>query len=114
MPKEKRFYISEEFGTTMLKMNKILTREGKSLSQWIREQITNYVRVHEPGNNQQYLEWYNTHDSPYIAPSICGFNGCNNNADWLATYKDEPFKVCHKHYERVETSENWTKWRKLS
>lgn len=62
MPKENRFYAPEEFTHTLTQMREILKRESvgkpkeKSLSEWIREQIAEYVSLHQSGNPQQRID----------------------------------------------------------
>jgi len=113
MPKEKRFYHPEDFEPTMKKMDKILWREGKSLSLWIREQIREYVRLHEPGNPQQLMERYQNHDGPYYAGGPCSFVGCSLDASWIGEYKGEKHYVCARHRRKSGKSRSWSGWREL-
>jgi len=110
--KERRFYVPEDFEITMEKMTKILVREGKSLSEWVREQIRNYVRLHEPGNPQQLLERFQDGKGPYIARECC-FNGCYRKAGWVGMYNGLRKYVCGRHQKRARKSENWVGWRRL-
>jgi hypothetical protein len=111
--KERRFYTPAEFETTMVKMEKILRREGLSMSKWIRRKISDHVRIHENGNNQQYLDWFQDHDYPYIAPEKCFFVDCDREASFLGEYKGERHYVCGWHRKRVEHSKSWGGWKEI-
>jgi hypothetical protein len=50
------FYVPEEFEITLKELKEILKREGKSLSEWIRENAERYVAVHAHGNPQLRID----------------------------------------------------------
>ena len=65
---EKRdIYIPTYYVPTLKKLKAILRREGKTLSEWIRDHATEYVRLHEPGNPQQLLPRLLDGKDPYHA-----------------------------------------------
>jgi hypothetical protein len=55
-------------------LKQILYREGRKLSQWVREEAEHYVMLHEPGNPQQKLTTVLALGHPYRAESCsqCG------------------------------------------
>ena len=96
---ERRFYVPKYFEQTMNELDKILKREKKSLSQWIREQAQPYVNLHKLGNPQQLLKHYaNGNTKPHIANDPCFF-GCGRPSKFLAVYRggDKKYKVCKVH-----------------
>jgi len=93
----------------------ILRREGKSLSDFIWEQIESYVRLHEPGNPQQRIDRFINHDKPYIAPVKCGFgskkNPCDKPAVAIAISESgKEMPVCKYHFVLIAQSKT-SKWR---
>lgn len=67
IPKKIVIYIPKSFQQTQKKLMEILKREGKSLSEWHRQNAFEYVRLHEPGNPQQVLPHYQNNSGPYHA-----------------------------------------------
>jgi hypothetical protein len=105
MTKQNHFYSSEEFTPTLTQMREILKRESvgkskeKSLSEWIREQITEYVKLHEPGNPQQRVDHDWSTGKPYKALGICGFRDCGKNgvASGVFLPNGKKFLLCSVH-----------------
>ena len=86
MTKQKRFYVPPEWEETLEKLDEILRREGKrTFSDWVREQISIYVRAHEPGNPQQRLDTVMRIGHAYRAESCCV---CAKPADYQAFTKE--------------------------
>ncbi|RLG90020.1 MAG: hypothetical protein DRO36_06790 [Candidatus Hecatellales archaeon] len=93
-----KVYIPASFYQTVVKARMIAKREGRSLSDLIRELLRDYVRRHEPGNPQLPL-------SRFIEKSEdsrrCSVEGC----DELAAYQVfldrgrviEKMHVCEEH-----------------
>jgi len=85
-------YVPETAKPLFKKLITILRREGKSFSQWVREQAANYVRIHSPGNPIIPLTKFV--DGKPLGPSIptCGYAGqlhagkiyCNKDTLWKA------------------------------
>jgi len=71
MPKERRFYCPPQWEKILDELEKILKREGKSLSSWIRENAVSYVELHRPGNPQQRLDIISEVGHAYRAESCC-------------------------------------------
>jgi hypothetical protein len=95
----RNFYIPKDFEQTMVEMEKILDREGKKLSGWIRDQVQSYVNLHSLGNPQQLMQRYvNGQTKPYISADPC-FLGCGRPSEFLACYgnNERRFKVCGVH-----------------
>jgi len=89
--KERRFYIPQDFEIIFQKLEKILKRENKSLSKWIRENAENYVRLHDAGNPQQILTHILKNGKPHRAPSQCG---CGRLAEYWFFAENIKLKVC--------------------
>jgi len=106
--KERRFYVPESFERIIEKMEKILKREGSNLSKWIRQNIEEYVRRHEPGNPQQRIERYKDGDAkPFISAKGCAY--CNRDATRALRWKkDRLVPLCKLHYNLFCKSPNWT------
>lgn len=64
-------YKKPEDNETYSKMRNILFREGKSFSSWIWERAREYVRLHEPGNPQQTMDYIIENGRSYHAPPTC-------------------------------------------
>jgi len=104
--KERRFYVPENFQETLKKMEAILKREGSSLSKWIRQQIGEYVRVHEPGNPQQTMRRYAEVGKPYVAMGKCVY--CPRPAVTTGVYRDgREYRLCGVHRSRYARSKDW-------
>ena len=103
------FYVPLEKKRILEKLKEILKREGKSVSQFILEQIEAYVMLHEPGNPQQLLERYVTHSEPYVAPTKCGFRSCNEPCVAIAVHKKTGYElpVCKFHLGMVAQERGW-------
>ncbi len=54
--KERRVYIPETFEPTMQNLEEILRREGRSVSEWFRDNAERYVLIHAEGNPQLRLD----------------------------------------------------------
>ena len=61
-------YIPASFYQTVVKARKIADREGRSLSDLIRDLLRDYVRVHEPGNPQLPLTRFTGEQKPEEPP----------------------------------------------
>lgn len=108
--KERRFYVPESFERILEKMEEILRRDGSNLSKWIRHSITEYVRLHGPGNPQQRLERYEDPDAKaYVAPRGCGF--CHADATGVLRFvpKNMLVPVCPTHHRLLCRSPNYEK-----
>jgi len=69
---EKRdIYIPDYYLPTLKKLREILKREGKTLSEWIRDHAIEYVRLHEPGNPQQRIDTIMKLGKAYRAVPFC-------------------------------------------
>lgn len=69
MPKRMdAFYVPEEFEIILKELKEILKREGKSLSEWIRENAERYVAVHAHGNPQLRIDKFMT-----VSEKVCFF-----------------------------------------
>jgi len=56
--KRKEFYFPENFDETLEEFEKIAKREGRTVSNLIRQLIRDYVRRHGPGNPQRMLDFF--------------------------------------------------------
>jgi len=97
--KQGHFYVPEEWKGTLDKLEEILKREEhKTFSEWIREQISTYVRLHEPGNPQQRLDTIAAIGHAYRAESCCV---CGKQAEVQAfTEKGLNLLYCRECYEK--------------
>lgn len=69
---EKRdIYIPMELLPTFKKLRELLKGEGITLSEWIRQNALDYVRLHEPGNPQRLLTTF-TNQLKQADPFGCG------------------------------------------
>ena len=107
-PRERRFYVPDVFEFDFKKMEKILAREGKSLSQWIREQVCSYVRLHEPGNPQQSLDTIFELGRAYRANECLE---CGKKPFVLASVGKKSKLLCKLHFEKFRP--RLTNWRYL-
>ena len=85
--KQGKFYVPVEFEVVLERLEIVLKREGKSFSEWIRDQAREYVRVHEPGNPQTTLPKILTLSGAVrLGPSVprCGY--VHNFAAKLGVY----------------------------
>ena len=104
--KERRFYVPPEFEHSLKKMEEILHREGSSLSKWIRQQIDEYVRAHEPGNPQQLIPRYVEHGKPYIAPGKCVY--CPRPGVTTGVYEGgKTYRLCEAHAQQFRRDGRW-------
>jgi hypothetical protein len=96
--RERRFYIPKDFEQTMIELEKILARERKSLSEWIRDQAKPYVNLHSLGNPQQVIERFMDGKGAYISKDPC-FLGCGRLSSFLASFgnDEKKYKVCKVH-----------------
>lgn len=69
--KERRFYVPVILEFTFQRLEKILAREGSSISHWIQQNAINYVRLHEPGNPQQRIDTILKNGQAYRAKPLC-------------------------------------------
>jgi len=109
--RQRRFYVPNGFRPTLEKFEKILKREGSNLSKWFRQQATDYVRRHEPGNPQQLLTRYDEENQqPYVAPRPCAMKFCPNPAAGTAFNipSGKEWALCRRHLESIRNSSNWT------
>lgn len=106
--KERRFYIPKNFEITFHKLEEILTREGKSVSEWIREQAEPYVRLHEPGNPQQTLPTIMKLGKAYRADS-CAV--CGGKPAYRAIQGKRIFLLCESDFEKKKG--RLTGWKKF-
>lgn len=64
-------YVPDKSEEIITKAKKILNREGSSLSKKFLEDLEKYVRLHEPGNPQQTLDYITKTGKAYRAPLVC-------------------------------------------
>ena len=106
--KERRFYVPWQFEFDFEKMEKILAREGKTFSKWIREEVTHYVMLHDLGNPQQRIDTIMELGKPYIAGQ-CG--DCNDKAMYEAVLGTKKVFLCSFHFSRKK--HKLTGWKEL-
>jgi len=79
----------------------VLRREGKSISNFLVEQLEAYYRLHEPGNPQQRLDTILKLGKAYHAPCrICGFKDCLRDSVAVGLFKPNmtEYALCKLHY----------------
>jgi hypothetical protein len=81
----RNFYVDQNFIPIYEKFKKIVEAERKSVSDKIRELLTEYVRLHEPGNPQQRLDTIFRIGHAYRAEGCCA---CAKPADVQAFTKE--------------------------
>jgi hypothetical protein len=85
-----------------------LKREGKSISNFLFEQLESYYRLHEPGNPQQRLDTILKIGKAYHAPGrICGFKDCMRDAIGVALYipRNEEYGYCSVHSKLIKDND---------
>lgn len=87
----REFYIPSNYEQTFIELAKILKRENKSLSEWIRAHAVSYVNLHCPGNPQQRMDVILKHGRPYRAKLVCG---CGQKATREATLTSGEKVLC--------------------
>jgi hypothetical protein len=105
----KSFYWSknEEAKRLWKEVKEIAKREGKSVSQLIREFLESYARLHEPGNPQQRLDTVIRLGKKYVAPKVCDFQNCLRDAVAVGTYHGEEYNLCQVHLKLLKDSPDW-------
>jgi len=106
-PKQFRMYLKQEDLETWRLLKEVAKREAKSVAQIVREQVENYVRLHEPGNPQQRLDTIIRLGKKYVAPRVCGFKDCVRDAVAIGVYGDQEYCLCKKHLKEIEDSLSW-------
>jgi hypothetical protein len=106
--KARRFYVPWQFEFDFQEMEKILAREGKTFSKWIREEVTHYVMLHGPGNPQQRIDTIMELGKPYVAGQ-CG--DCNDKAIYQANLGTKKVFLCSFHFSRKK--HKLTGWKEL-
>jgi len=91
-------YVPQEYRIIFEKAKEIARREGRSLSDLIRELLRDYVRIHEPGNPQLPLTRF---VEGAENPNACSVEGCDSPAVYQV-FLDygrviEKLRVCEKH-----------------
>jgi len=72
MPKRMdAFYVPDDFEITLKELKEILKREGKSFSEWIRENAETYVNMHRRGNPQLLITHYAKPEEPQPMRVLC-------------------------------------------
>lgn len=106
-----RFYVPEFFQPTISILKEILEREGRSLSEWIRENAEHYVRLHEPGNPQTRIDVIMETGKAYHADGpICGVKDCFRTAVGSGIFlpQNKNYDLCLIHFQEFQMdSRNW-------
>jgi hypothetical protein len=105
----KSFYWSksEEAQRLWKEAKETAKREGKTMSQLIREFLEQYVQLHEPGNPQQRLDTIVRLGKKYVSPKVCGFKNCMRDAVALGIYKGQHYPLCENHLRLVSDALEW-------
>jgi len=107
-------YIPETSRLLIDNARTVLKREGKSISNFLVEQLESYCRLHEPGNPQQRLDTILKLGKAYHAPCrVCGFKNCMRDSVAVGLFipNKTEYALCKKHY--GEASENPSLWQIL-
>jgi hypothetical protein len=107
-------YIPETSRSLIDNARTVLKREGKSISNFLVEQLESYYRLHEPGNPQQRLDTILKLGKAYHAPCrVCGFKNCMRDSVAVGLFipNKTEYALCKKHYD--EASENPSLWKIL-
>ena len=105
-----KVYVPASWSGTIEKARVIARREGRSLSDLIRDLLRDYVRIHEPGNPQLPLTKFTgeSHD-----PNECAFEGCGAPAAYLVHLDGRSMKVCMGHLKLLRREHKALGWRRL-
>jgi predicted DNA-binding protein len=100
---------SEEAKRLWKEAKEIAKREGKSVSQLIREFLESYIHLHEPGNPQQRLDTIIRLGKKYVAPKVCMVKDCMRDAVAVATYLNDgkDYFLCEEHLKEIGEYRNW-------
>ena len=90
-----KVYIPAEFYQTLKKARIIARREGRSLSDLIRDLLREYVRIHEPGNPQLPLTRFV--EGAERDKSVCSVEGCNEPAAYEVYADHQKMRLCENH-----------------
>ena len=89
-------YLDEETKALIPKAKEIFKRENSSLSEWFRTTLTEYIRLHEPGNPQQRLDTIMDLGKPYNANKC---NMCDSKPAWRGFVGKNVVLLCGTHFE---------------
>ena len=81
------------------KAQKIMAREGRTLSNWFLEELQRYVTVHDPGNPQQRIDTILELGKPYNAN---GCMECGKKPFVLANSGKKRVLLCKTHFEKLK------------
>ena len=104
--KVRNIYVKKEDECTLLSLEGILRREGNSFSEWVRRQVKEYVRLHEPGNPQQTVTRYIECGKPYVAPGKCAY--CPRDGVVTGEFRDgKKYRLCRTHAAQFKRDGRW-------
>ena len=89
-------YLDEETKKLIPKAKEIFSRENSSISEWFRKTLTEYVKLHEPGNPQQRLDTIMDLGKPYNAHKC---NMCDARPAFQCFVGKNPVLLCETHFE---------------
>lgn len=98
-------YIPENYRLLLDNSKRVLKREGKSLSNFLIEQLESYYRLHEPGNPQQRLDTIMRLGKAYHAPNpVCGFKDCLRDTVAVGVFiqSGKTYGLCEKHLKEAK------------
>jgi hypothetical protein len=72
VPKKITLYVADKYDAVVKKAKEVFKREGSSMSDFLMQELDQYVRLHEPGNPQQRMDVIIETGHTYTAPLICG------------------------------------------
>jgi len=109
-PWQLKIYIPQEHRVIFEKAKAIARREGRSLSDLIRDLLRDYVRVHEPGNPQLPLTRFTgeSHD-----PNRCSVEGCDAPAAYVVHLEGRCIRVCMDHLRAMRREHKSLGWRRI-
>lgn len=105
-----RFYVPESQEPMIADLQEILATEGKSLSQWIRDNAEPYVRLHKPGNPQTHLDITLKLGRSYRAN---GCLDCGGKPSYQVQINGVKAFMCTVHFQKARLQEKLQGWKPL-
>jgi len=88
------------------KLDKILTREGRSFSAWVLDQVQEYVRVHEIGNPQTLMTRYSDIEQSSLT-QVCNYRGPSHPKKKLFLCQKDMFWKIPQACQNCRTPHTW-------